>query len=69
MTGSVTRKQRAEGERAMAAERAKTARVRKARRTGTVGCGHIVLTGQTIVYHDGRWLCLPCDTVRLSNPR
>jgi hypothetical protein len=36
------------------------ARVRKARRSSKVGCGHYVLTGQTIVRRAGRWTCLQC---------
>jgi hypothetical protein len=36
------------------------ARVRKARRSSVVACGHYVLTGQVIVKRGGRWLCLEC---------
>jgi hypothetical protein len=36
------------------------ARVRKARRSSAVACGHYVLTGQVIVKRGGRWICLPC---------
>ena len=35
-------------------------RVRKARRSSTVACGHHVLTGQVIVRRAGRWICLGC---------
>lgn len=37
-----------------------TARVRKARRSSVVACGHFVLVGATIVKRAGRWTCLPC---------
>lgn len=36
------------------------ARVRKARRSSRVACGHHVMVGQVIVRRDGRWTCLPC---------
>ena len=36
------------------------ARVRKARRSSAVACGHYVLTGQVIVKRGARWICLPC---------
>ena len=35
-------------------------RVRKARRSSKVGCGHYVLVGQVIVRRAGKWACLPC---------
>lgn len=35
-------------------------RVRKARKSSRVACGHYVLTGQVIVRRGGRWICLPC---------
>jgi hypothetical protein len=35
-------------------------RVRKARRSSRVSCGHYVLTGQAIVRRGGQWACLPC---------
>ena len=35
-------------------------RVCRARRSSKVGCGHYVLTGQTIVRRAGRWTCLAC---------
>ena len=35
-------------------------RVRKARRSSRVGCGHYVLTGQVIVRRGGKWACLQC---------
>jgi hypothetical protein len=36
------------------------AKVRKARRSSVVACGHHVLVGQVIVHRGGRWTCLPC---------
>jgi hypothetical protein len=36
------------------------ARVRKARRSSRVSCGHHVLVGQVIVHRGGRWTCLEC---------
>jgi hypothetical protein len=35
-------------------------RVRKARRSSRVSCGHYVLTGHIIVRRAGRWTCLDC---------
>ncbi len=35
-------------------------RVRRARRTSVLSCGHLVLPGQLIVRRDGRWTCLAC---------
>ena len=35
-------------------------RVRKARRSSKVACGHYVLVGQVIVRRGGKWACLPC---------
>lgn len=35
-------------------------RVRKARRSSRVACGHHVRTGAVIVRRAGRWLCLDC---------
>ena len=35
-------------------------RVRKARRSSRVACGHHVITGQVIVRRGGRWICLRC---------
>lgn len=35
-------------------------RVRKARKSSRVACGHFVLVGQVIVRRGGRWICLPC---------
>jgi hypothetical protein len=35
-------------------------RVRKARRSSRVGCGHYVLTGQAIVRRGSRWSCMAC---------
>jgi Protein of unknown function (DUF3631) len=35
-------------------------RVRKARKSSRVACGHYVLVGQVIVRRGGRWACLPC---------
>lgn len=37
-----------------------TVRVRKARKSSVLACGHYVLTGQLIVSRDGRWTCLQC---------
>ncbi len=36
------------------------ARVRKARRSSVLSCGHFVLTGQLIVKRGQGWRCLPC---------
>jgi hypothetical protein len=36
------------------------ARVRKARRSSRVSCGHHVLVGQVIVRRGQRWVCLQC---------
>jgi hypothetical protein len=36
------------------------ARVRKARRSSTVACGHHVLAGAVIVRRGGNWTCLQC---------
>jgi hypothetical protein len=46
-------------------------RVRKARRTSRLACGHWVSTGQHIVRVDGRgWLCLGCVLASIrSEPR
>lgn len=44
-------------------------RVRKARRSSTVGCGHYVLTGQLIVCRDGRWTCLQCALDHIRETR
>lgn len=35
-------------------------RVRKARRSSRVACGHYVLVGAVIVRRAGRWVCMPC---------
>jgi hypothetical protein len=35
-------------------------RVRKARRSSTVSCGHYVMVGHVIVRRAGRWLCIEC---------
>jgi hypothetical protein len=35
-------------------------RVRKARRSSTVSCGHYVLVGHVIVRRAGRWMCIEC---------
>lgn len=35
-------------------------RVRKARRSSRVSCGHYVLVGHIIVRRAGRWTCLEC---------
>ena len=35
-------------------------RVREARRSSKVACGHYVLTGQVIICRGGKWACLPC---------
>ena len=35
-------------------------RVRKARKSSRVACGHYVLVGQVIVRRGGRWACLEC---------
>lgn len=35
-------------------------RVRKARRSSKVACGHYVLVGHIIVRRAGRWTCLEC---------
>jgi hypothetical protein len=35
-------------------------RVRKARRSSTVSCGHYVTVGHVIVRRAGRWACLEC---------
>jgi hypothetical protein len=35
-------------------------RVRKARASSRVACGHYVLRGQVIVRRGGRWTCLEC---------
>jgi hypothetical protein len=43
-------------------------RVMKARRTGPVDCGHVVLTGQRIVRIDGSgWLCVPCVLAQIRH--
>lgn len=40
---------------------ARLARVRKARRSSALRCGHPVLAGQLIVNRGGQgWICLPC---------
>jgi hypothetical protein len=41
-------------------------RVRKARRSSVVACGHYVTTGQLIDNRGGRWTCLGCalETIR-----
>ena len=36
------------------------ARVRKARRSSVVACGHHVLVAQVIVHRGARWICLQC---------
>ncbi len=42
-------------------------RVRKARRTGKVGCGHFVLVGQQIVRLEGGiWHCRDCALLTLK---
>ena len=35
-------------------------RVRKARRSSKVACGHYVTVGMVIVRRGGKWACLPC---------
>jgi hypothetical protein len=35
-------------------------RVRKARRSSPLACGHYVLTGALIVCRRGQWSCLDC---------
>jgi hypothetical protein len=35
-------------------------RVRKARRSSRLACGHYVLTGQLIVNRGEAWICLDC---------
>jgi len=43
-------------------------RVRKARRSSKLSCGHYALTGQLIVSRDrGPWTCLPCALAALSD--
>jgi hypothetical protein len=41
-------------------------RVRKARRSSTVACGHHVITGQVIVRRAGRWICLSCALAAIA---
>jgi hypothetical protein len=43
-------------------------RVRKARKSSKVSCGHYVLVGHVIVRRAGRWTCLECalENVRPS---
>ena len=43
-------------------------RVRKARRSSRVGCGHHVLVGQVIVRRAGRWICLTCGLAAAKTP-
>jgi len=49
-------------------------RVRKARRSSKVACGHYVLVGQVIVRRASKWACLSCalatrpGMVRLPSP-
>jgi hypothetical protein len=42
------------------------ARVRKARRSSRVSCGHHVLVGQVIVRRGGRWTCLQCALLAIK---
>jgi hypothetical protein len=44
-------------------------RVRRARRSSRVGCGHYVLTGQVIVNRAGRWTCLQCALEAIRSAR
>jgi len=43
-------------------------RIRKARRSSRLSCGHYVTTGQKIVSRDrGPWTCLPCALAALQD--
>jgi len=42
-------------------------RVRKARRSSRVACGHYVTAGQVIVRRGGRWACLPCALAAIKD--
>ena len=46
-------------------------RVRKARRSSVLACGHLVNVGNLIVCRDGRWTCLQCalDHIRDRQPQ
>jgi hypothetical protein len=44
-------------------------RVRKARRSSKIACGHHVLTGQVIVRRAGRWICLGCALAAIGRNR
>jgi hypothetical protein len=35
-------------------------RAMRARRSGSVACGHYIPVGSRIIYRDGRWLCRDC---------
>ena len=42
-------------------------RVRKARRSSRVACGHYVTVGAVIVRRGGRWLCLDCALAAIGH--
>jgi hypothetical protein len=44
-------------------------RVRRARRSSVLPCGHWALTGQLIVSRShGPWICLPCAIAAIRSP-
>ena len=47
--------------------RHRATRVRKARKSSRVACGHYVLVGQVIVYRASRWICLPCALAAIGH--
>jgi hypothetical protein len=40
-------------------------RVRKARKSSRLACGHWVITGNLIVSHGQEWICLDCALARI----